>query len=240
MPSRGGASIVSGAEPDGKALFMKHCSGCHGANGNGKGTMELPRPARSYLVDRPDAPGRGGKPFCAGYRKFHWEQTWSAVELSAILQRTLPDYVRDYGTGARGRWVGTIFSPRQPGADPLRPGELRDLEILRRTPSGRVADLAVTTEAGTYHVRGDRTRWVLAPPAGAGTILRSALFDLELSRDGGVLRSVTARGRGYGHGIGMCQVGALAMARAGYDFAAILKHYYPGAELVHLRTAAKQ
>ncbi len=49
-------------------------------------------------------------------------------------------------------------------------------------------------------------------------------------RDSGCVK-VVARGKGYGHGIGMCQHGALARAKAGQDFRAILAHYYPGAEV---------
>ena len=45
------------------------------------------------------------------------------------------------------------------------------------------------------------------------------------------LARVTATGRGFGHGIGMCQTGALAMARRGYDYQGILSHYYPGTRL---------
>lgn len=225
-------------EADGELVQAYYSACCGGVSSRIE--QVWPRPACSYLTNRPDGPGRGKPASCSGYEKFRWEQTWSGDQLSAILQRTLPDYYREYSTGARGRWAGAIFYPRQAGADPLRPGDLLNLEILRRTPSGRVADLAVTTTAGTYHVRGDRTRWVLAPPAGSGTILRSAMFELELDRSAGGLRRVTAMGRGYGHGIGMCQVGALARARAGQDFAEILAHYYPGAKLVRLRTEANR
>ena len=198
-----------------------------------------PRSARPYLVDHPDAPGPGDEPFCSQYKYYTWSQSWSPGQLTAILQRTLPEYHEAFATGARARWAGPIFSPQSRTANPLQPGELLDLEILDRTPSGRVATLAVTTTAGTYRVRGDRVRWVLARPGPGGGILRSAMFDLELERDGHGITSVTARGRGYGHGIGMCQAGALVMARRGYDFAAILSHYYPGSRLARLRSGSR-
>ncbi len=197
-----------------------------------------PRPARTYLVDHPDAARPGAEPFCSRYKYFTWTYTWSRSRLTAVLQGTLPEYYRAYSAGARGRWAGPVFSPQGGDADPLRPGELLDLEVLARTPSGRVADLAVTTTAGTYHVRGDRVRWVLSRPGSDGGILRSALFDLQVDRDEHGISKVTARGHGYGHGIGMCQAGALVMARRGYDFAAILDHYYPGTALVRLQTGS--
>ena len=189
------------------------------------------RDARPYLISQPDGPP-GGEPWCAGSRYYHWRETWTRAELESILQRTLPEYL-DYATSnGRAVWAGVPFTPRAGGSDPRRPGALRDLQILRRTTSGRVAELAVLTDAGTYHVRGDRVRWALAPASGNPAILRSALFDLELERVGDSLRGVAVRGRGYGHGIGLCQTGALEMARRGRTAAEILAHYYPGARLV--------
>ncbi len=60
-------------------------------------------------------------------------------------------------------------------------------------------------------------------------MLNSTYFSVE-EADGadGRLASLTLRGRGYGHGIGMCQWGAIGRARAGQDFRTILETYYPG------------
>jgi stage II sporulation protein D len=193
-----------------------------------------PRPASPYLVSHRDGPPRGAA-FCAESRWATWEETWSGARLQAILQETLPAYVDYMAQHGRAPWAGPTFTARSGGAVG-RPGALRNLEILRRTTSGRVAEMAVTTDAGTYHVRGDRVRWVLEPAGGDPAILRSAFFDLEVGRgEGGTPTRVVATGRGYGHGIGMCQTGALAMAERGYDVSEILGHYYPGATLV--RTA---
>lgn len=188
-----------------------------------------PREAKPYLVSHPDAMGGGGA-FCASSSHFSWEETWPRARLDLVLAETLPAYLDHMERPDRAAWAGPPFTSRR-GGDPRRPGRLRDLEILRRTTSGRVAELAVVTDAGVYHLRGDRVRWVFPPPGGHPAILRSAFFDLELDHTDGVLTQVTMRGRGYGHGIGMCQVGALEMARRGYDVRAILAHYYPGAVL---------
>ena len=47
---------------------------------------------------------------------------------------------------------------------------------------------------------------------------------------------MTAEGRGNGHGVGMCQMGAIGRARAGQDFRKILSSYYPGAKIRPIRT----
>lgn len=189
-----------------------------------------PYAPEEYLQCRPDAPVGGGDPFCADYRYFNWRETWTVAELEKILQTTLPEYLAYMAEGDRPGWSGAVFTPRA-GGDSARPGALRDLAIKGYTTSGRVSRLDVVTDAGTYHVRGDRTRWVLKPASGQPAILRSAMFEVELTRRGDRLTGVAVRGRGYGHGIGLCQSGALVMAERGYTYQEILEHYYPGAKL---------
>jgi stage II sporulation protein D len=189
-----------------------------------------PKSDLPYLQKHADGPGTDGQPWCAGASYYHWRESWNARALEKILQRTLPEYVEFMSEEGRSRWASPSFAPARGGASG-RPGALRDLEIRRRTPSGRVAELAIVTDAGTYFVRGDRVRWVLTPSSGNPSILRSALFELELVRDGDRLQEVAVRGRGFGHGIGLCQTGALGMAAAGKSWQEILAHYYPGATL---------
>jgi len=193
------------------------------------------RAPRSYLKQTADGPDRHGQSYCADSRYFHWRESWTSGQLTEILQETLPaflDWIAE--SPARTKWSGPVFSPRDGTSDSRRPGKLWNLEILSRTTSGRVADLAVSTDAGVYHVRGDRTRWVLRPAGGNPFILRSAMFDLELERDGTQLQRVAVRGRGFGHGIGLCQTGALVRADQGQTYDEILAHYYPGAVLTRL------
>ncbi len=59
--------------------------------------------------------------------------------------------------------------------------------------------------------------------------LYSTAFD---SKNNG--KSITFLGRGWGHGVGLCQYGAQAMAEKGFQWTAILKHYYPKIELVRV------
>lgn len=189
------------------------------------------RGSKPYLISKPDSPGKGSEPYCATSRHYDWRETWTAGRLEEIIQKTLPEYVAYITQPGRAEWAGPVFSPRDGSSSAKRPGRLRNLEILDRTSSGRVARLAVTTDAGVYHVRGDRVRWVLKPSSGNPFILRSALFEVELVRDGNRLVEVSARGRGYGHGIGLCQTGALGMAARGKTVREILSHYYPGSKL---------
>lgn len=112
------------------------------------------------------------------------------------------------------------------GATPAQTGDIVGLRIAERSPSGRVEALAF---------RGTRSEFVLerldiriALQDGDGRILGSTDFDLSVRPDG----VIELHGRGYGHGSGMCQWGAIGRARAGQSWERILETYYPGAELV--------
>jgi SpoIID/LytB domain protein len=102
-------------------------------------------------------------------------------------------------------------------------GRVTDLSVGARGPGGRVDVLLLKGDQGQTEVRGDRLRWVFGDGDQA---LPSTLFLLE-----GDASQCQICGGGHGHGVGLCQAGALAMAAAGRDAAAILRHYYPGAVL---------
>ncbi|HLG06825.1 MAG TPA: hypothetical protein VI383_11845, partial [Gemmatimonadales bacterium] len=64
-----------------------------------------------------------------------------------------------------------------------------------------------------------------------GGLLRSADFTVQLTRDGERIVQVTLEGAGAGHGVGLCQWGAIGRARAGVSYREILSAYFPGTEL---------
>jgi stage II sporulation protein D len=106
-------------------------------------------------------------------------------------------------------------------------GSLIDLRVASRGRSRRATDLEVVGTAGTNHVRGGRIRSALG--------LREQLFVIERKHDeNGRVTGFTFLGRGWGHGVGLCQVGAYGLARQGYSHEQILKAYYTGIDLTRL------
>ena len=95
------------------------------------------------------------------------------------------------------------------------------LSVVERTPSGRARTILVRTSGSSPRLDASELRQIL----GYGT-LRSLLFEVSVARGTAVFR-----GRGSGHGVGLCQWGARARALRGSDYRAILAHYYPGAEI---------
>ncbi len=92
--------------------------------------------------------------------------------------------------------------------------------------------LQVVTDRGNYQIFGDKIRWALRSGKNSNFILPSTRFILEIQRDElGAIQQIFAWGWGDGHGVGMCQTGAIGMARDGYSYQEILTFYYPGAKI---------
>lgn len=106
-------------------------------------------------------------------------------------------------------------------------GQIVDLRVVSRGSSHRVTDLEIVGTGGTAHVRGGRIRSALG--------LREQLFVIDREYDdSGRVTSFAFSGRGWGHGVGMCQVGAYGLAKQGWSYEQILKAYYTGIELTRM------
>ncbi len=106
-------------------------------------------------------------------------------------------------------------------------GAIVDLRVASRGASHRVTDLEIVGTSGTAHVRGGRIRSALG--------LREQLFVIDREfDDNGHVNEFVFIGRGWGHGVGMCQVGAYGLARQGWSAEQILKTYYSGIELTRM------
>ncbi len=147
---------------------------------------------------------RGSGDFCRDSPVYEWRVEWKKQTLERIL------------------------ATRLPSLDPRKTGEfsLRDMDVKSRSSSGRVKLLEIRSNHGAATVRGDKIRSVLRRPVRGQPMLRSTKFDLKFGRD-----NIVAEGGGFGHGIGMCQMGAIGMAGQGYRYEKILKHYYRGIDL---------
>lgn len=111
-------------------------------------------------------------------------------------------------------------------------GGLRDVRITKISEAGRVIGLdLVNAEGATKPLQGFAVRQFLGLP--------DSRADVRAERDGeGRLLALTATGRGWGHGVGLCQVGAYGMALMGRSSEEILAHYYPGTRLQLLSEVA--
>lgn len=98
-------------------------------------------------------------------------------------------------------------------------GRLLDLKVLQRGKSNRVIELQILGENSNVVVQGLKVRWVLN--------LKDTLFSIDREYDpSGQLSHFVFSGRGWGHGVGLCQVGSYGLAISGVSYKEILTHYY--------------
>jgi SpoIID/LytB domain protein len=97
-------------------------------------------------------------------------------------------------------------------------GEIISMEPLERGGSGRIWKLRIVGSEKTMVIGKElEIRRILSE-----SHLKSSAFDVEMTSD-----KVILRGSGWGHGVGLCQIGAAVMASKGYTYKQILEHYYP-------------
>ena len=168
---------------------------------------------KPYLRPLPDTPGHdpAGKSFCDTADK-------------DILTQVLNNYDRE--TADFYRW--TVSYGRDELADligkrsGIRIGELVDMKPLSRGGSGRICRLEIRGSEKTLVVGKElEIRRILSE-----SHLKSSAFDVRFEDD-----RVMLEGKGWGHGAGLCQIGAAVMASRGYGYKEILEHYYPGTSL---------
>ncbi|MBI3316254.1 MAG: SpoIID/LytB domain-containing protein [Candidatus Omnitrophica bacterium] len=100
-------------------------------------------------------------------------------------------------------------------------GQILKVEVISQTPSGRAGSLRITgTEKEMVIAAKDFRVWV------GGDKIRSTRFTVGLDEDSAVFH-----GKGWGHGVGLCQWGTLGQALLGHTYQEILKFYYPGSEV---------
>lgn len=196
-------------------LRTYYSSTCGGIRAN-LAEVWFDREGAPYLRGGGDGPGGStheSRAFCRGSPHFRWTESWSGEDAIGEITRALA---------------------AEQGVDPARVGRLENVRIGEVARSGRVTSTIFEGEHAEITLAGDRVRWVLRRSGGG--ILRSTWFTLDVKRSGGRVVEIKAEGRGFGHGIGMCQWGAMGMAEEGRRFEEILRHYYPGARLRTVKT----
>ena len=155
----------------------------------------------------------------SGGRTASSKEVWGRA-LPYLTSRPVPHEDDSPDTYWRATFTGTTLGRALAPLD-LRLGTIRQLRVSDRSRSGRVQRVQVSGTEGSGELTGRELRSAL----GAKTI-RSTLFEI---RSGG--GKFTFTGSGYGHGVGMSQWGAEAMARRGAQYDEILETFYPGTVL---------
>lgn len=191
------------------ARFSKCCGGVMEKFGSCWEDEDKP-----YLQALPDTPGHDAVSDC-----------FCNTRDKDILGQVLNDYDRE--TVDFYRWkveydreALSALIERKSGR---KIGRLNALEPLERGASGRIVKLRIVGETSSLTVGKElEIRRLLSE-----THLKSSAFEVVMTGE-----KVILHGSGWGHGVGLCQIGAAVMASKGYDYCGILAHYYPGTEVI--------
>ena len=186
-----------------------------------------------YLTSISDAPAPH-PPIRTEEEAARWILSFPAAychtEDERLLEKTLPAFDRE--TKGFFRW--TIEYAREELGEILREksgfdfGDLQEIAPLRRGPSGRVCRLKIVGSKKSLAVGKELEirRWL------SRSHLYSSAFLVKVKNDPrGKAERFTFHGAGWGHGVGLCQIGAAVMATRGFSAEEILKHYFRGAEI---------
>jgi len=142
---------------------------------------------------------------CHISRYYRWKVEWENGDLSKIIDKS---FTED------------------------KTGTIKDIRIEKRGRSGRVVKLVIVTDKGEFPVYGDEIRRTFKFRDSKGKLrsLYSTRFNI-IKKGKGDKTIWIFNGSGWGHGVGMCQFGALTLAKRGFNYKQILKKYFTGVSI---------
>ncbi len=152
------------------------------------------------------------------------EDPWCNTRDKAILSQVLNDYdlqTQDFHDW-EVRYTREEFSALFAERSGLDLGAVQSLEVLERGGSGRIVRLRVQGEKGSVIIGKE----LIIRKFFSRSHLYSSWFDVSFEGP-----EIVFRGHGWGHGVGLCQIGAAVMAASGKGYREILSFYYPGSVL---------
>ncbi|MDR3610291.1 MAG: SpoIID/LytB domain-containing protein [Ignavibacteriaceae bacterium] len=148
----------------------------------------------------------GDEPYCSISPKYQWKEIYSESDFIHRLKA-----------------AELISGPEW---------KLDKINVNSRFQSGRVNELQITLQNDNgkdkiIKIYGNNIRKIIRSSDNL-SILNSTLFDISIDEK----NNVVITGKGNGHGVGLCQWGAINLSRMGKDFVYILSHYYPGTKIL--------
>jgi stage II sporulation protein D len=196
----------------GRPILAYYSSTCGGRTASIEEAWPWRQPL-AYLRSVSDLTPDGERAYCDTSNRFRWRADWTRGQLLEVLGQTLATY--------KGRPAGPVRRVERIG-------------IVSSSPGEGTVSVDLRADGTDYHLRADSLRWVLRPQPGPAILNSARLARLETVTRDGEVTALQIDGIGWGHAVGMCQVGAIGRARAGQSYRRILTAYYTGIELTTL------
>jgi stage II sporulation protein D len=209
---------------DGKPLPAYYASNCGGYSEDVANVWPSRERGIPTWRAHPDGKGGEGRDLTDEATMREWIETRPEAYCNGDYHPNLPDWTK---SGYRWEREETQENLSAMVAEKKDIGRVLRIEPLERSAGGRLIRVRFVGEKGTYETGPELAiRQVWTPP------LRSAAFIVDPVGDPDRPDAFRIRGAGYGHGVGMCQVGAMARALEGQTYEEILAHYYREAKVV--------
>ncbi len=209
-------------------------------------TNQFPGTPIPYLKGRPDIGQPDDLMTEAGVRAFYsnpqarsfdiqspnyrWQRQWTRLALEDLINTQM-------AKASQENFTRPFVTPAFPAGAKI--GTFKQFRVLRRGVSGKIMQLAIDGSNGT---------WVVSKEFVIRSILRTnnrflpsanVFFDMVKDPNGNIIE-VKATGGGFGHGVGMSQLGASYLSKRNQPFVKILQHYYPGVSIGSIPLIASQ
>ena len=206
---------------NGQAMNAYYASNCGGRNELINNVWPGRTQLASYKVSLPDNVTRKGPRLSKNWKAKRWIKASPTVFCNPELEPALPGWSKK-----NFRWERKFnlaeLTKMLSGDQDL--GVFKKIKVMARGESGRIFKARLVFTNGSFTIDGELALRQLFSPS-----LRSSNFYLKKRGD-----TVTFYGAGWGHGVGMCQSGAIAQASHGAGFEELLKHYYTRAVLLNI------
>jgi SpoIID/LytB domain protein len=178
-----------------------------------------------------------------------WERIWTVAEFSQTLKTQWPKVWKDTSTRSFLKVVaytpppsGSILGAAFPitsltpsdlstlDASTVDTGTVQRVDVVRRGVSGKAMTVLITTTTGQFQASREFVIRKLLTHQGKMLPSANVVVDYGHQADG-KLATIRVRGGGFGHGVGLSQIGASTLSDEGYPFDRIVQHYYTGVSL---------
>ena len=185
---------------------------------------------------------------CCGGQTNEYQYCWENIEIPYLRSvkdpfcntndtKILRQVLNDYDLETRDFYEWTEELSQEEAHDfickhlKMELGPILGMEIVEKGPGGHISKLRIVGKEKSFVVGKElEIRRMLST-----SHLKSSAFTIEAKNiRGGVPQRFVLHGRGWGHGVGLCQIGAAVMGEQGYSYKKILGHYYKGAQIKSL------
>ncbi len=154
---------------------------------------------------------------CGGWTEYP-RNVWKGKERIYYLQSVRCNWCKDASGFSWKAKIPLAEIQSKLADNGISVGEIQNIRVFRKNRTGRAEQIKILGTKDSEIIDGNKLRFILGT-----NVIRSTMFEI-VKKD----KDLVFTGKGWGHGVGMCQEGARGMAKKGYNYKQIIRYYYRG------------